>query len=159
MVTLEEFKKYMGHLQAQMAKDDVLSDVLVCEDTSGWVSTAPDLIEDVIELIAGNFKGESTEDWISWWLWEVEHDKPEDERNNHIWIQNEEDGKSYKYTIEDLDDLYYLIVDQYESIKNKVQEEMPELGVQPTVEHPNFGNETLYDVFMRSMEGYTETDN
>ena len=158
MVTLEEFKKYMGHIQAQMAKDDVLSDVLVCEDTSGWVSTAAELIDDMIELIGLHIKGESTEDWISWWLWEVDHDKPEEERNNHVWIKDETDGETYKYTIEDLDDLYHLIVDEHDAIKKRVQEEMPDLGVQPTIEHPNFGNETLYDVFMRSC-GYTESDN
>jgi len=158
MVTLEEFKKYMGHIQAQMAKDDVLTDVLIGEENNGWISTAAELIDDVIELIGLHIKGESTEDWISWWLWEVDHDKPEEERNNHVWIKDETDGQSYKYTIEDLDDLYHLIVDEHDAIKKRVQEEMPEVGIQPTVEHPNFTNETLYDVFMRSC-GYTESDN
>lgn len=158
MVSLENFKKYMGHLQAQMAKDDVLSDVLVCDDTTGWVSTAPDLIDDILELISNNIKGEETDDWLSWWLWEIDRDKPEDERNNHVWIQNEDDGLTYKYTIEDLDDLYYLITSDYGKIKKVVQEDAPENDIQPTVDHPNFTGETLYDVFMRSC-GYTESDN
>jgi len=158
MVTREEFKKYIGHIQAQMAKDDVLSDVLVCEDTTGWVSTAAELVDDVIELISNGIKGEATEDWISWWLWEIDHEKPEGDRNNHVWITDETDGETYKYTIEDLDDLYSLIVDEYDAIKNRVQEDMPDLGVQPTIEHPNFTNETLYDVFMRSC-GYMENEN
>ena len=36
---------------------------------------------------------------------------------------------------------------------------MPENKINPTVEHPNFTGETLYDVYMRSMNGYTETEN
>ena len=35
MVTLEEFVSYIQHIEAQLAKDDVLSDLLVCEDTTG----------------------------------------------------------------------------------------------------------------------------
>jgi hypothetical protein len=158
MVTLDNFKRYITHIQAQMAKDDVLSDVLVSEDTSGWISTAPDLIDDVIDLISCSLKGEETSDWISWWLWEIDREKPEEERNNHVWIENE-DGKTYKYTIEDLDDLYYLVTDKLDSIKTKVQEEPPESDITPTVDHPNFTGETLYDVFLRTMDSYTENNN
>jgi hypothetical protein len=158
MVTLEDFKKYIGHITAQMAKDDVLSDLLVCEDTSGWVSTAAELIDDVIELISEQIKGECTAYWISWWLWEVDRDEKDGNKNNHVWIKNE-DEQTYKYSIEDLDDLYYLITEQYEQIKVKVPEEAPENDFEPSVEHPNFTGETLYDVFMRSMDSYKESNN
>ena len=70
MVSLELFKKCIQHIKAQQAKDEVLSDVLVCEDSRGWVSTAAELIDDVIDLIAEGMTGEDTDDWISWYLWE-----------------------------------------------------------------------------------------
>lgn len=159
MVNLELFKKCIQHIKAQQAKDEVLSDVLVCEDSRGWVSTADELIDDAIDLIAEGMTGEDTDDWISWYLWEIDMDKPEGERNNHVWIKNEEDGLTYKYTINDVEDLYYLITDELDKIKEKVQEDMPENKINPTVEHPNFTGETLYDVYMRSMNGYTETEN
>lgn len=159
MVSLENFKKCIQHIQAQQAKDEVLSDVLVCEDTTGWISTAAELIDDVIDLLAEGMTGEDAEDWISWYLWEIDMDKPEGERNNHVWIKNEKDNLSYKYTINDTEDLYYLITDELDKIKEKVQEDMPENNINPTVEHPNFTGETMYDVFMRSMNSYTETEN
>lgn len=155
MVTREEFKKYMGHIQAQIAMDDVLSDVLVCHDTSGWISTAPDLMDDVIDLIASHLKGNATEDWISWWLWEIDHEKPEDERSNHVWITDEQDGLTYKYTIEDLDDLYSLITDDFEAIKTRTQEDMPS-SEYSSKEFTS--NVTFHDIFMDNCE-YTESDN
>ena len=159
MVSLENFKKCLQHIKAQQAKDEVLSDVLVCEDTTGWISTAAELIDDVINLLAEGMASEGADDWISWYLWEIDMDKPEGERNNHVWIKNEEDGLTYKYTINDVEDLYYLITDELDKIKEKVQEDMPENKINPTVEHPNFTGETLYDVYMRSMNSYTETEN
>lgn len=156
MVTLEEFTSYIQHIEAQLAKDDVLSDLLVCEDTSGWVSTAPHLIDDVLDLLEGHI--ENSKDWISWWLWEIDKNKPADKINNHVWMEHE--GKSYKLTIDSVEALYYLVINDIDKIENKVEEEAPEeCYVEPTVEHPNFTNETLYDVFMRSMDTYTESDN
>ena len=159
MVSLENFKRCLQHIQAQQAKDDVLSDVLVCEDTTGWISTAGNLIDDVIDLLAEGMTGEEAQDWISWYLWEIDMDKPEGERNNHVWIENKDEGVTYKYTISNLDDLYYLIINELDKISEKVQEDMPESTINPTVEHPTFSDETLYDVFMRSMGVYTETEN
>ena len=49
MVNLELFKKCIQHIKAQQAKDEVLSDVLVCEDSRGWVSTADELIEKAVK--------------------------------------------------------------------------------------------------------------
>ena len=47
-----------------------------------------------------------------------------------------------------------------DNIENKVEEEPPECDyVEPTIEHPNFTGETLYNVFMRSMGNYTESEN
>lgn len=156
MVTLEEFVSYIHHIEAQLAKDDVLSDLLVCEDTSGWVSTCPELIDDIINLIEANLGSE--DEWISWYLWEIDKDKPEDKINNHVWLEHE--GKHYKLTIDSPENLYYLITNQIDNIENKVEEEPPECDyVEPTVEHPNFTGETLYDVFMRSMSNYTESEN
>jgi hypothetical protein len=156
MVTLEEFVSYIQHIEAQLAKDDVLSDLLVCEDTTGWISTCPYLIEDVLDLLEGHL--ENSKDWISWWLWEIDRDKPEGQINNHVWMDHND--KTYKLTIDSIEALYYLITNDIDKIENKVEEEPPaDVYIDPTVEHPKFTNETLYDVFMRSMETYTESEN
>lgn len=156
MVTVEDFAKYIKHIEAQMAKDDILTDLLVCEDTTGWVSTSPNLIDDLINVIEDSLG--SQDEWISWYLWEIDKNKPENEINNHVWVEWED--KSYKLTIDSPENLYYLITNQIDKIDNKVEEEAPETGyVEPTVEHPNFTGESLYDVFMRSMDTYTESDN
>ena len=114
------------------------------------------LIDDMINLIETNLGSE--DEWISWYLWEIDKNKPEGEINNHVWLEHE--GKHYKLTIDSPENLYYLITNQIDNIENKVEEEPPECDfVEPTVEHPNFTGETLYDVFMRSMGNYTESEN
>ena len=62
-------------------------------------------------------------------------DKIAEEQNNKVWIKDEGSSITYKYTISDLDDLYYLVTGEYEKIKTKVQEEVPE------------GNNTIDELF------------
>ena len=112
-----------------------------------------EMIDDIIDLIASNFKGEETADWISWWLWEVDLEAPEEKRVNHVWIKNEDEGVSYKYTILDLDDLYYLISGEESKIKTKVKEEPPEIGSLNNMFHATNDEEgqTLYEEFLNTV--------
>lgn len=155
-ISSEEFASYIKHIKEQLEKDDKLSDVLVCEDTTGWISTAPHIIDDIVDLLE-KIMGDEGE-WISWFLWEVDSHPDNLPANNHIWV-DDWNGKPYKFTIADAYDLYYFLTDDYEQIKEKVVEDAPKCDVHPTVDHPNFTGESLYDVFMGQMQGYTESDN
>lgn len=146
VMSLERFCKCMKHIQEQMAKDDILTDLMVCEDTTGWVSTAPYLIDDLLEFIEEDLN--DVDGWISWYLWEID----EDRKNNHVWDRYM--GKDYKFTINDTEDLYYLITNQMDNIKEKVEEAPPEEGV-----FEERKETTLYDIFMANMNGYTESNN
>ena len=50
-LTKEQFVEIINHIEEQLDKDDKLSDLMVCEDTTGWIVTAPHLITDVITLL------------------------------------------------------------------------------------------------------------
>lgn len=148
VIEKEDFVKYIKHIETQLDKDDKLSDLLVCEDTTGWVSTAPYLVDDIIELIASSL--EDSDEWISWWLWEMDDART----NNKVWCDWNE--VSYKFTIADEEDLYYLIVGDLEKIKEKTPEDPPELGIAPS---DVCGESSLYDIFRSQMTGYTESNN
>lgn len=148
VISKEEFASYMKHLEEQILKDDKLSDLLVCEDTSGWVSTAPYLIDDVVSLLTKIMNDK--DEWIEWWLWEID----EARSNSYIWC--EWNGKSYRFNISDEDDLYYLIIGDLEKIKEKTPEDPPELGIAPS---DVCGESSLYDIFRSQMTGYTESNN
>ena len=168
VISLERFKTVMKHIEAQEAKDDVLSDLLVCEDTTGWVSTAGDLITDVISLLAENLSdgdnAETAADKIYWWLYEVNCNIPnasKDMELNKVWVCIEEENKTYAYTIEDLDDLYYLIINDLDSIKKKEESEPPSNPIfmnMDAYDEDDDSAQTLYDIFLRSF-GLTESDN
>ena len=68
-LTKEQFVEIINHIEEQLDKDDKLSDLMVCEDTTGWIVTAPHLITDVITLLTMML--DDQDEWISWWLWEV----------------------------------------------------------------------------------------
>ena len=84
-LTKEQFVEIINHIEEQLDKDDKLSDLMVCEDTTGWIVTAPHLITDVITLLTMML--DDQDEWISWWLWEVADDKS----NAHVYI----DGMKY----------------------------------------------------------------
>lgn len=167
VISLERFKTIMKHIEAQEAKDDVLSDLLVCEDTTGWVSTAGDLITDVISLLAENLDSDNVgaaADKIYWWLYEVNFDTSDAPKNmelNKVWICDEEEHTTYVYTIEDLDDLYYLIINELGSIKKKEESEPPSNPIYMNMDADDEDDDsaqTLYDIFLRNF-GLTESDN
>lgn len=112
VISVEEFKKYIRHIKDVMKKDDDLTKILVAEDTTGWVAICPELIDDVIDLVYTGMGIEDKMDWIEWWLWEVG-----DGACNCMWCDY--NGERYKFVINDEEDLYYLILDDLDRIKEK----------------------------------------
>lgn len=155
MVTIEkdDFLKIMRHIKEQLDKDDKLTELLVHDDCSGWISTSAYLIDDLIYLMSSIL--EDKDEWISWWLWEA------DERRNDNAIWTEYEGESYKFIINDEEDLYYLIKNDLSSIKEKVKEEPPRgnLYESSDINNCNENNEIFYNDIISQIFKFTESNN
>ena len=147
-LTKEQFVEIINHIEEQLDKDDKLSDLMVCEDTTGWIVTAPRLITDIISLLTMML--DDQDEWISWWLWEVADDKS----NAHVYI----DGM--KYSIKTPSDLYHLIRNELEDIETKEPdtENFSRDGV-THVEVDSDSEISLYDMFTSAINKYVESDN
>ena len=147
-LTKEQFVEIINHIEEQLDKDDKLSDLMVCEDTTGWIVTAPHLITDVITLLTMML--DDQDEWISWWLWEVADDKS----NAHVYI----DGM--KYSIKTSSDLYHLIRNELEDIETKEPdtESISKDGATHVVIDSD-SEISLYDIFTSAINKYVESEN
>ena len=147
-LTKEQFVEIINHIEEQLDKDDKLSDLMVCEDTTGWIVTAPHLTTDVITLLTMML--DDQDEWISWWLWEVADDKS----NAHVYI----DGM--KYSIKTPSDLYHLIRNELEDIETKEPdtENISRDGVTHVVIDSD-SEISLYDIFTSAINKYVESEN
>lgn len=147
-LTKEQFVEIINHIEEQLEKDDKLSDLMVCEDTTGWIVTAPHLITDVITLLSMML--DDQDEWISWWLWEVADDKS----NAHVYI----DGM--KYSIKTPSDLYHLIRNELEDIETKEPdtENIRKDGATHVVIDSD-SEISLYDIFTSAINNYVESEN
>lgn len=145
VVSLEFFKDCMHHIEAHIAKDEILTELFISEDSVAWVNSAPELMNDLITLLTNSF-GEGKEE-IEWWLWE------RDENNDSY--EFELNGEWCRVHIKTLDDLYYSLTEQYDKIEDV------EYDIDPNAVG-NIRREediTAHDLFMNTMFGYTESDN
>ena len=147
-LTKEQFVEIINHIEEQLDKDDKLSDLMVCEDTTGWIVTAPHLITDIISLLTMMLDDQA--EWISWWLWEVADDKS----NANVYI----DG--IKYAIKTPSDLYHLIRNELEDIETKEPdtENISRDGVTHVVIDSD-SEISLYDIFTSAINKYVESEN
>ena len=147
-LTKEQFVEIINHIEEQLDKDDKLSDLMVCEDTTGWIVTAPHLITDVITLLTMML--DDQDEWISWWLWEVADDKS----NADVYI----DGM--KYSIKTPSDLYHLIRNELEDIETKEPdtENISRDGATHVVIDSD-SEISLYDIFTSAINKYVESEN
>lgn len=149
-LTKEKFVDIMTHIQEQIDKDDKLTDLLVCEDTTGWITSAPHLVTDVVDLLTTIM--DDQDEWIEWWLWEVSEDKS----TANVYV----DGM--KYSILTPSDLYYLIRNELSLIEHQepdTEDRSAEAGEGTIVVDDSAMNLSLYDIFTSSLSRYVESDN
>lgn len=102
MLTFEQFEKILKDIQKNQEENKKLTEILVCKDSGGWISTCEYLVDDLLSLLKTIFNDEN--DDISWWLW--------DGNKNIYW-------KDYKYDLTEIKDLYYWLSKDYEKVKKE----------------------------------------
>lgn len=115
MITLETFKKCVKAIQHQDEIDKQLTDLLIGDGCTGWVTTGEELINSMRALLKDSMNDQY--DYIDWWLYDVGGG------NREVWEhkKNELDGEvQLTYDLEDLDSLYYYILGEYHNVPTTV---------------------------------------
>ena len=115
MITLETFKKCIKAIQHQDEIDKQLTDLLIGDGCSGWVTTGEELINSMRALLKDSMNDQY--DFIDWWLYDVDKDK------RKVWERKKNefcDEIQLTYDLEDLDSLYYYILGEYCNVPTTV---------------------------------------
>ena len=115
MITLETFKKCIKAIQHQDEIDKQLTDLLIGDGCSGWVTTGEELINSMRALLKDSMNDQY--DYIDWWLYDV------DKGNRKVYERKKNefcDEVQLIYDLEDLDSLYYYILGEYHNVPTTV---------------------------------------
>lgn len=108
MISLDLFKSIISHIKQQEEKDEKLTKLLIDPDFNGWISTANDLIDDLVKLLEYEL-GDKYE-YISWWLYDISD-------GNKFVYEDFKDDKQVRYNLNSPEDLYYYVIDDLEAVK------------------------------------------
>jgi len=108
MISLDLFKSIISHIKQQEEKDEKLTKLLIDPDFTGWISTANDLIDDLVKLLEYEL-GDKYE-YISWWLYDISD-------GNKFVYEDFKDDKQVRYNLNSPEDLYYYVIGDLEAVK------------------------------------------
>lgn len=111
MISLDLFKSIVSHIKQQEEKDEKLTKLLIDPEFTGWISTANDLIDDLVKLLEYEL-GDKYE-YISWWLYDIAD-------GNKFVYEDFKDDKQVRYNLNDLKDLYNYIIGDLEAVKQDI---------------------------------------
>ena len=111
MISLDLFKSIVSHIKQQEEKDEKLTKLLIDPDFTGWVSTANNLIDDLVKLLEYEL-GDKYE-YISWWLYDITD-------GEKFVYEDFKDDKQVRYNLNDLKDLYNYIIGDLEAVKQDI---------------------------------------
>ena len=107
MITLEIFEKIIKDIQKHIKNNEILSNILIGDESYGWVSHGNIIIDDLIKLLERIFKDDNED--IEWWLFDSNSDK-------FVWLHD------YKYDLTEIKDLYYWLKKDYDKVKKEKEE-------------------------------------
>ena len=107
MITLEIFEKIIKDIQKHIKNNEILSNILIGDESYGWVNHGNIIIDDLIKLLERIFKNDNED--IEWWLFDNNADK-------FIWKHD------YKYDLTEIKDLYYWLKKDYDKVKKEEEE-------------------------------------
>ena len=101
MFTLEEFKKAIEIIQAHEKDDEVLTKIML-KNSIGVIDYGFEIAGLCVKLLAKVMNDK--DEWIEWWLYEG---------GKKVWANDKE------YTVSTVEDLYYVILGEYDKISAK----------------------------------------
>lgn len=97
MLTLDQFKQIFKHIEDLDRSNDELTKILVCKDTTGWISYSDELVIDIFSLLNSVFDLDPDDDIFMWYLYDVS------DGNKYCY------DSDYKYDLNNIEDLYYYV--------------------------------------------------
>lgn len=107
MITLEKFEEIIKDIQKHIKNNEILSNILIGDESYGWVSHGNIIIDDLIKLLERIFKNDNED--IEWWLFDSNADK-------FVYLHD------YKYDLTEIKDLYYWLKKDYDKVKKEKEE-------------------------------------
>ena len=141
MISLDLFKSIIAHIKQQEEKDEKLTKLLIDPDFTGWISTANDLIDDLVKLL--EYELSDKYEYISWWLYDITD-------GNKFVYEDFKDDKQVRYNLNDLKDLYNYIIGDLEAVKQDIVNKNKEDNTFKTVDDSVFNE--IFDTI------WSETD-
>lgn len=112
MISLELFKKIILDIEKHEDRDNKLTELLVDNGCTGWISTANEIINDLVKLLQIEL-GDKYE-MIEWWLYDVS--------DGHKFVyESINDTTECVMDLNDLDNLYYYITGEHENVTQFTQ--------------------------------------
>ena len=104
MLTLDQFKQIFKHIEDLDKKNDELTKILVCKDTTGWISYSDELVNDIFNLLNSIFDLDPDDDIFMWYLYDIS--------DGHKYCYDDD----YKYDLNNIEDLYYYVCKDFDKV-------------------------------------------
>lgn len=114
MISLELFKKIVTDILEQEKNDEILTNILVCKECNGWINSAENITNDLVQLLQYILKDKY--EYLTWWLYDCGLE------SNHKFIYEDlKNGEEIEYNLNNLEDLYYYILEDYSKVKQRIK--------------------------------------
>lgn len=104
MLTLDQFKQIFKHIEDLDKSNDELTEILVCKDTTGWISYSDELVMDIFNLLNSIFGLDPDDDLFMWYLYDIS--------DGHKYCYDSD----YKYDLNSIEDLYYYVCEDFDKV-------------------------------------------
>lgn len=113
MITLQQFKDILLHVETLEEKNKKLTDIMVCKDSGGWIDYSENIIDDIFVLLYDTFNIPRENGLFEWWWYDAR------DGNKYIY----ELSKNVKYNLNSLDNLYLYARGSYDTIAEEYTDE------------------------------------
>ena len=113
--SLEQFRKIINAIQEMEKNEDIVTKMLVCKDSTGWIDFGGDLISETVKLLETAL--DDKYETIQWWFWEFIRE--EDPRLIYEDIKGNED-EQIEFNLSKVDSLYYYLTGEKRLVPQRI---------------------------------------
>lgn len=120
--SLEQFRKIINAIQEMEKNEDILTKMLVCKDSTGWIDFGGDLISETVKLLETAL--DDKYETIQWWFWEFIN--REDPKYIH---EDLDDELEVRYDLSKVESLYFYLIGEKDKTVHKTVKKSDETKV------------------------------
>lgn len=120
--SLEQFRKIINAIQEMEKNEDILTKMLVCKDSTGWIDFGGDLISETVKLLETTL--DDKYETIQWWFWEfIREEDPK-----YIY-EDLDDELEVRYDLSKVESLYFYLIGEKDKTVHKTVKKSDETKV------------------------------